>query len=134
MATEQTSIELIQNLYAAFGRGDVPYILDACTDDVVWTQLGPDGMAYAGTFKGKAAVGQWFGHVAALDSIKEFEPREFFGGSDHCTVIGWERTADSKTGKEFSSDWIHHFQVKQGKVTRWIGAFDTDARARASRA
>jgi uncharacterized protein len=133
MDKEQTSIELIQSLYAAFGRGDVPFILEACSDDIVWTQVGPEGFAYAGTCKGKAQVAQWFGHVAVLDNIKQFEPREFFSGPDHCTVVGWQRTADSKTGKEFSTDWIHHFLLKQGKVIRWIGAFDSDARARAAR-
>jgi len=83
---------------------------------------------------GKEGVGRWFGMVAANDVIREFEPREFFGGDDHCTVIGWERTADAKTGKEFTSDWLHNFQVKNGKVTRWIGAFDSDARARVAQA
>ena len=134
MANDKTPIQLIQNLYAAFGRGDVPYILDACSDDVVWTQVGPVGMDYAGTFKGREAVGRWFGMVAANDAIREFEPREFFGSDDHCTVIGWERTADARTGKEFTSDWLHNFQVKNGKITRWIGAFDSDGRARVARA
>ena len=134
MATDKTPVQLIQDLYAAFGRGDVPCILDACSDDVVWTQVGPQGMDYAGTFKGKEGVGRWFGMVAANDVIREFEPREFFGGDDHCTVIGWERTADAKTGKEFTSDWLHNFQVKHGKITRWIGAFDSDARARVAQA
>ncbi len=33
--TEQENVQLIQELYAAFGRGDVPAILDQLTDDVV---------------------------------------------------------------------------------------------------
>ena len=51
-------------------------VLTRCSDDVVWTQVGPQGMDYAGTFRAKG-VGRWFGMVAANDVIREFEPREF---------------------------------------------------------
>ena len=48
MATDKTPVQLIQELYAAFGRGDVPCILDACSDDVVWTQVGHATIVVAG--------------------------------------------------------------------------------------
>ena len=115
MATDKTPVQLIQDLYAAFGAAMCPASLTRAATMWCGRRLATQGMDYAGTFKGKEGVGRWFGMVAANDVIREFEPREFFGGDDHCTVIGWERTADAKTGKEFTSDWLHNFQVKNGK-------------------
>ena len=34
--TEHENVEVVRELYVAFGRGDVPAILDGLTDDVVW--------------------------------------------------------------------------------------------------
>lgn len=125
--------EVIQSLYAAFGRGDVPALLDRLSDDVEWTHRGSIGLAYMGTFRGKAAVGQWFADVAAVDGIEAFEPREFLAGPDHVTVLGWERTRALPAGGVFETDWVHVFNVKDGKVTRFIGSYDTAASAAARR-
>jgi len=126
-----TPTEIVQNLYAAFGRGDVPALLDMLSDDVEWTHKGSIGLAYMGTFRGKAAVAHWFGDVAALDGIQAFEPREFLAGLDHVTVLGWERTQGLPNGTVFETDWVHVFNVRDGKVTRFVGTYDTAASAAA---
>ena len=123
--------EIVQGLYAAFGRGDVPALLDLLSDDVEWTHRGSIGLAYMGTVKGKPAVTRWFGQVAELDGIQAFEPREFLAGPDHVTVLGWERTQALPAGRVFETDWVHVFNVRDGKVTRFIGTYDTAASAAA---
>ncbi|HEU0203056.1 MAG TPA: nuclear transport factor 2 family protein [Burkholderiaceae bacterium] len=123
--------EVIQAMYAAFGRGDVAALLEMLSDDVEWTHHGDIGLAYMGTFKGKNEVARWFGHVAALDAIEAFEPREFLAGADHVTVLGWERTKALPAGRVFETDWVHVFKVRDGKVTHYIGMYDTAASARA---
>ena len=123
--------EIVQAMYGAFGRGDIPALLEMLSDDVEWTHQGSIGLAYMGTFRGKQAVAQWFGHVAELDGIQAFEPREFLAGPDHVTVLGWERTQALPAGKVFETDWIHVFNVRDGKCTRFIGVYDTAAVAAA---
>ncbi|HEV7912463.1 MAG TPA: nuclear transport factor 2 family protein [Albitalea sp.] len=126
-----TPTATIQAAYAAFGRGDVAAILDMVTDDVEWTHHGSIGLPYMGTFNGKAAVARWFGDVAELDGIQVFEPREFFAGPDHVTVLGWERTKALPAGKVFESHWVHLFTLRDGKIARFVGTFDTAAAAAA---
>ena len=133
MSTEKSPTTLAQEAYAAFGRGDVETIVSMCADDVIWKQIGPDGLATGGTFQGKAAVGQWFANLGTMDDVRQFEPRQFFEGPGHCTAVGSYRAADRKTGIEFSTDWIHLFELKNGKLARWTGALDTDARTRSAR-
>jgi uncharacterized protein len=124
-------VQIVQAMYGAFGRGDVPALLAMLSDDVEWIHRGEIGVPYMGRFVGKEAVGKWFGLVAEADNIQAFEPREFLGGPDHVTVIGWERTQALPAGKVFESDWVHVFNVRDGKVTRFIGTYDTAASAAA---
>ena len=39
--SEAANTTLVQGLYAAFGRGEIPSILTALADDVDWTVSGP---------------------------------------------------------------------------------------------
>ncbi len=43
-------------------------------------------------------------------------------------VLGWEKTVARDTGKPFECEWAHVFTVKDGKVNRWRGFFDTASR------
>ena len=56
-----TPTETVQTMYAAFGRGDIATLLEHVTDDVEWTDRDSLELPYMGTFRGKAALLQWFG-------------------------------------------------------------------------
>jgi ketosteroid isomerase-like protein len=122
---------IVQNLYAAFGRGDVAGLLELLSDDVDWCFIGDRQAGYAGRVRGKAAVAEWLAQVARADDIQGFEPREFLAGADHVTVLGWERTIARSSGREFESDWVHVFGLRGGKVCRFVGALDSEASATA---
>jgi len=124
-------VQIAQAIYEAFGRGDVPALLAMMSDDVEWIHRGEIGVPYMGRFVGKEAVAKWFGLVAEADGIQAFEPREFLAGPDHVTVLGWERTKALPQGKVFETDWVHVFTVRGGKITRFIGTYDTAASAAA---
>ena len=56
--TEQENVQLVRELYAAFGRGDVPAILDQLTDDARGTTRGrPRCRTPAATAAGKGSAG-----------------------------------------------------------------------------
>ena len=128
-----TLTPVVQQAYAAFGRGDVEGILALLTDDVDWRFFASAGIPYAGRYTGKQQVQAWFGKVAESDDIQKFEPREFLEGPDHVTVLGWEQTQPRPNGKVFESEWVHVFTFKDGKVSRWIGTLDTAAHVAAGR-
>ncbi len=52
----EQSVEFLRGLYAAFGRGDVPAVLDGFADDVEWNEA--EGMPYGGVYRGGDAVVQ----------------------------------------------------------------------------
>lgn len=131
MGTTSSPLDVVKAAYAAFGSGDIPAILDLAAEDIDWTFRGAKGLAYTGTFRGRGALEKWFASVAQADDIQAFEPREFLVGSDHVTVLGWERTRALPDGKDFETDWVHVFTVRGGRVARFWGMYDTQAAAAA---
>lgn len=121
-------LSTIQAVYAAFGRGDILELLD---HDVDWQFVANASAPYTARVRGRAQVAEWFSEIPKVDDIQAFEPREFYPGNDHVTVLGWERTADRTTGQAFESPWVHVFEVRGGRITRFFGIFDTEASAKA---
>jgi len=123
-----TSMTIVQQAYEAFGRKDVPTILELVADEVDWEFVGSASLPYAGRRRNRNEVRDFFAAIPRTDDIHAFEPREFIEAGEHVTVLGWERSTALDTGKQFESEWVHVFTVKSGKVTRWRGFFNTAAR------
>lgn len=123
-----TATAVVQQAYAAFAQGDVPAILDLLDDEVDWEFVGSENLEYAGLRRNRDEVAAFFAAVAAADAIHEFEPREFIEAGNHVTVLGWERATALDSTEDFESEWVHVFTVRDGKITRWRGFFNTAAR------
>jgi ketosteroid isomerase-like protein len=126
-----TPLSIAQDVYAAFGRGDMPALLASLTADVDWRFIGAPGAAYNQPARGPAEVERWFGQVMEAEDIQLFEPREFFAGPDHVTVVGFERTRDRRTNRVYETPWIHLSEIRDGKICRFLGIYDTAAVAAA---
>ena len=119
---------IVKQAYEAFGRGDVPAILNFVADEVDWEFVGSANLPYAGRRRNRKEVGECFAAISQADEIHAFEPREFIEAGEHVTVLGWESSTARETKKTFESEWVHVFTVRDGKVTRWRGFYNTAAR------
>src|SRR3954471_1106060 len=89
LAQGHPNIELIQSLYAMFGRGDVAAIVASTTPDVTWGLDGrPTDMRFLRQFKGQAGVQEFFQVLADVHDITSFTPQEFYADADRVFVIG----------------------------------------------
>jgi len=43
-----TSAAVVQQAYEAFGKGDIPALLELVADEVDWELIGPKSLSYAG--------------------------------------------------------------------------------------
>lgn len=86
----QESEQVVKDLYAAFGRGDIVTVLTLIADDVVWRLPGtvPD---YSGTYEGQTSVANFFEKLKSTVEIEGFEPRDFVTEGEHALVTGWSR-------------------------------------------
>jgi uncharacterized protein len=131
MSAIPQALEIVQSVYAAFGRGEVPAILDLIADDVEWKFCGSKGLPYSGIFRTKEAIAKWFASIPEVEEILIFEPREFIPAGDSVTVLGWERTRTRPAGKVFETEWVHVFTARDGQITRYWGMYDTEVSAAA---
>jgi len=114
MSTESNT-QLIQSIYAAFSRGDIPAILDALSDDIHWEEYAHPAIPYGGIRRGKPAVLDFFQQLSQVE-VASFEPRHYIATADHVFVPGrWSGRVKS-TNKPFQSEWLMHWIIKDHKV------------------
>jgi uncharacterized protein len=125
---EADNIKVVQEAYAAFGRGDVRAILDRLDDSVAWTAVYGAGsnVPMSGERRGKAAVAEFFELVATHVNFARFEPKEFVATGDQVVALG-HYTAKTSANKEFDSDFAMVFTMQNGKVTKFQEFLNTAA-------
>src|SRR5580698_10008087 len=99
MSVEE-NVQSAKEGYAAFGRGDVPAILELLADDIEWIEPGPpDLLPAAGTYRGKEEVGRFFATIGENLDIHKFEPHEFIAQDDHVVVLVSTEATVKPTGR-----------------------------------
>ena len=117
---EARNTAVIQEAYAAFGRGDMQTLLSTLADDIVWMGVYGAGshVPTAGERRGKAAVAEFFKQVAENVNFSRFEPKEFIATGDKVVALGHD-TATTPMKKNFDSDFAMVFTLRNGQVTRF---------------
>jgi len=120
------NIKLVQDTYAAFGRGDIPAILNVMTNDVIMGIVGrKEDAPFLGMNHGKAGVGEFFKQLGDAHDIHMFEPLRFLAAEEKVFIFGHYRWTMRKSGVSKESEWLHVISVKDGKITEWVGHNDT---------
>ena len=110
-------LSLVQDLYAAFGRGDVPAILEMCAPDVTFEVVGRrSDYPLFGVHQGRDGVQTFFALIEANEAFEQFEPRSLHAAGDLVLALGRSVYTVKRTGKLVSSDWAHVFVVRDGLI------------------
>jgi uncharacterized protein len=131
MSSRESNQELVQKLYAAFGRGDLAYILDACSTNIEWECVGPTAVPYGGRYAGKQGVEQFFARLGQACDLKKFEPRDFVAQGNNVVILGYEEGIARTTGRSYQTSWVHVFTIQDGKVMSFREFLDSYAVAMA---
>ncbi len=124
-----SNIETVQGIYAAYGRGDMQFILDHVDDDVSWgiESVAANEVAPHGVRQGKAGVPAFFAAWAETADFKTFNPHDFVAAGDHVfNHLQYDVTVKA-TGKSVKNLAMQHWTFKDGKIVRWRGYEDTAA-------
>jgi ketosteroid isomerase-like protein len=118
---EAQNTKVIQDAYAAFGRGDIPTLLGYMTDDIHWQPVigSAKYVPFSGERRGKAGVAEFFKQVAEAQDFKVFEPREFVAQGDKVVAIGHYGVVTKRTHKSFESDFVMVFTLRDGRIARF---------------
>lgn len=119
-----TTLEIVQGIYAAFAKGDVPRVLGALASDVRWTEA--EGGPYGGVSIGPQSVldnvftklgGEWDDFSAV--------PAEFIAKDDVVVALGEYSGTFKATGKSFKAPFAHVWRLQNGKAIAFDQYTDT---------
>ncbi len=116
-ATSVNNATTVASLYEAFGRGDIPFIVEHIADNCVWIGTGEDLIPSGGTYKGKEAV-NFFIRLGESVEMTSFNPVSISNiNEDEVVSFGNMSGISKATGKLSSSDWAMHWKFNDdGKV------------------
>jgi ketosteroid isomerase-like protein len=130
-----SNTQIVQSIYEAFGRGDIPAILERLHPDVEWEHdMVAHGIPWVTPRKGRAGVVQFFEGLQGLD-FHVFEPFTLLEGPGQVMgLIRLEATVRA-TGKRVKDLEAHLFTFDDaGRITRFRHFVDTHQHLLASQA
>lgn len=126
-------LEKIQNLYAAFGRGDVPTILGMLSADVDWEYGGSTtNVPWLQHRHGREGAAEFFQSLANLE-FTHFAPTHFFESGRTVVVLVDLAATVKKNGQTFiETDEPHIWQFNEaGEICKFRHRVDTFVQQRA---
>ena len=101
-----SNVETTKKGYEFFQRGDIPGLIrDLIDDSCTWITPGPkDKLPWAGTFRGKQEISNFFARVGENLEFNEFAPREMIEQGDTVVVLGTLSGRAKKTGKSVKNE------------------------------
>ena len=126
MSNEQT----VQDVYAAFKRGDVAAILACVADEVDWRNEGVESREcpWNGNFSGKANLPGFFQAVGENLDLPVFEIKAMAASGPYVAVHLRIEGSVKKNGRGWANDAVHFWTFdSRGKITRYRHFNDTAA-------
>jgi ketosteroid isomerase-like protein len=112
---EHENVATIRNLYEAFGRGDIPYILDRLDPDVEWRI--PVTVPFSkGLHRGPQEVAEFFAGIAEYIAEPGVEAQEFLAAGDRVVALLRFRGRGKESGLPFDAPEAHIWRLSEGKV------------------
>ena len=118
-ATSDANVKQIEDVYAAFSRGDMPFILANLAPEARWDfNVRDSDVPWHVPASGANEVPNLLGALLANVAIEAFEPKQFIASGDE--VIADIRIAFvvNRNGKRVEQEQLHWWTVKGGRITR----------------
>jgi len=128
---EQENVAIVYQAYTNFKNGNIPALLDLCSEDITWKLPQMENVPFGGLRTTRAGVGEFFALVDANQDSLSFEPRETVAQGDKVVSLGFYRWRVKATGREFEGDFSHVFTIRGGKIVAFHEYTDTAACANA---
>jgi ketosteroid isomerase-like protein len=128
----EKNLRIVQDMYTAFGRGDVGYVIEQIDDQCDGFGVVSDAATgvpwHVGTdAKGKAGAIRYFESLASVDH-RAFEQRDFAAMGDHVYVtVRLVRQIRANSEVLEQPEAVHHWTFRNGKVVRCRVLEDTAA-------
>jgi uncharacterized protein len=122
-----SNVGLVQEVYAAFGRGEIPAVLAAMDPKIEWRQAEghpyePSGKAWIGP---DAVLKNLFMRIGSEWDAFKVHPKEFHDAGEAVVVQGRYAGTFKLTGKALDAQMCHVWKLRGGKVVSFQQFLDT---------
>lgn len=124
MSNSSSNLDLIRGAYEAFGRGDIPAVLDVMDENIEWHEA--EGFPYGGTYHGPDAVlNNVFMKLGADWEGFQAVPDEYVDAGDTIVALGHYSGTYNETGKSMRVPMAHVWKIRDGKAYEFRQYTDT---------
>ena len=109
----EDNVALLRGTYEAFGRGDIPAVMQSFADAITWKV--PAALPTGGNAKGPEEVGQFFQRLGDTWDDFQIEVGDFVASGDRVCVLG--RAQGKLDGTQAGYGFVHCWTVRDGKCT-----------------
>lgn len=124
---KEKNIEIVQNIYTAFAKGDVPAVLEKFHPKIEWNEAENFPYADGNPYVGPQAVLE--GVFARLGAEWEYwnltEQTYYEATSGEIIVTGRYKAKNKMTAKEINVQFVHMWTLEDGLVTKFQQYADT---------
>lgn len=127
--SEHENLQIVRDTYAAFGRGDIPALLEHVDEYVEWEAVigAAPHVPTAGKRVGKNMVKEFFQILGETVEFDVFEAEEFVAQDNLVVVLGRYSGRAKGTGRAFAERWAMAMTVQHGKIVRFREYVSTSA-------
>jgi ketosteroid isomerase-like protein len=125
--TVTDQVTRMQELYVAFGRGDIPTVLAAMDPGIEWREAEGNPWSPGHAFVGPQQIVEGvFQRIGAEFDGFEVVPTRFLGAGDTVIMEGRYRArSHSATGKALDAEVVHVWDLREGQIVRFHQYVDT---------
>jgi hypothetical protein len=120
-------ISKVKDMYAAFSRGDIAFILANVAEDTTWEYEAPSEVASSGIRHSPSEVAEYFTAIANQATDHSLEMTEFLSSEDSVAAFGRYQGTIKATGIRVDSPLAHYFKFHDGKIVRHVQLANTGA-------
>jgi len=122
----QANVKIIQDMYAAFAKGDGPSVLSAMEPTIIWNEAENFPYADRNPYSGPGAVAEGiFSRYATEWDSFQVTPGQYFDAGDTVIVTGRYTGTYKASKKSINAQFAHFWHINNGKVATFQQYTDT---------
>ena len=122
----QENVKVVEGMYEAFGKGDIPTVLAALDSQVKWWEaenfIYADGNPYVGP---NAVLEGVFMRIGSEWEGFAVSPNEVLDAGETIIGYGYYSGTYRKNGKQARAQFAHFFTFRDGKIVKFQQYTDT---------
>jgi len=127
--SEQENVQVVKQMFEAFGKGDIMIVLNMLAEDIDWQspvrRTEPEEISWAKPRHSREEVAEFFKELAEKVQPEPMEVLEYTAQGDRVIVEGKNRGTVKSTGRTYEHDWVMVFTLRNSKIVRYRHYYDT---------